>query len=197
MRAEISGKLDDAIPARWGFDDAPERKHVSSFQKFSHFHVCRDHKIFDDVAGGVRRLELQIGDPAVFKDRFRFDSFKLQSPVFSSELTQTLSGFLLEPETREMTDGYAEVRQIFKLPNRIQAAGLYVIDGRALRNDRVRVLRSGVVVHDGTVASLKRFKDDTREVAAGYECGLSLDSFNDFKEGDQLEFYHIEKVAVS
>jgi len=104
---------------------------------------------------------------------------------------------LLEPETREVTDGYAEVRQIFKLPNRIQAAGLYVIDGRALRNDRVRVLRSGVVVHDGTVASLKRFKDDTREVAAGYECGLSLDSFNDFKEGDQLEFYHIEKVAVS
>ncbi len=104
---------------------------------------------------------------------------------------------LLEPETREMTDGYAEVRQIFKLPNRIQAAGLYVIDGRALRNDRVRVLRSGVVVHDGTVASLKRFKDDTREVAAGYECGLSLDSFNDYKEGDQLEFYHIEKVAVS
>jgi translation initiation factor IF-2 len=104
---------------------------------------------------------------------------------------------LLDPETREVTDGYAEVRQIFKLPNRIQAAGLYVIDGRALRNDRVRVLRSGTVVHDGTVASLKRFKDDTREVAAGYECGLSLDAFNDFKEGDQLEFYHIEKVAVS
>src|SRR4051794_26298123 len=104
---------------------------------------------------------------------------------------------LLEPETREVTDGYAEVRQIFKLPNRVQAAGLYVLDGRALRNDRVRVLRSGTVVHDGTVASLKRFKDDTREVAAGYECGLSLDSFNDFKEGDQLEFYHVEKVAAA
>jgi translation initiation factor IF-2 len=104
---------------------------------------------------------------------------------------------LLEPETREVTDGYAEVRQIFRLPNRIQAAGLYVIDGRALRNDRVRVLRSGTVVHDGTVASLKRFKDDVREVAAGYECGLSLDGFNDFKEGDQLEFYHVEKVAAA
>ena len=104
---------------------------------------------------------------------------------------------LLEPETREVTDGYAEVRQIFKLPNRIQAAGLYVLDGRALRNDRVRVLRSGAVVHDGTVALLKRFKDDVREVAAGYECGLSLDGFNDFHEGDQLEFYHVEKVAAS
>jgi translation initiation factor IF-2 len=104
---------------------------------------------------------------------------------------------LLEPETREVTDGYAEVRQVFKLPNRLQAAGLYVLDGRALRNDRVRVLRSGTVVHDGTVASLKRFKDDVREVASGYECGLSLDGFNDFQEGDQLEFYHVEKVAAS
>jgi translation initiation factor IF-2 len=61
----------------------------------------------------------------------------------------------------------------------------------------VRVLRSGTVIHDGTVASLKRFKDDVREVASGYECGLSLDGFNDFQEGDQLEFYHIEKVAAS
>jgi len=104
---------------------------------------------------------------------------------------------LLDPETREVTDGYAEVRQIFKLPNRIQAAGLYVLDGRAVRNDRVRVLRSGAVVHDGTVALLKRFKDDVREVAAGYECGLSLDGFNDYQEGDQLEFYHSEKVAAS
>ncbi len=104
---------------------------------------------------------------------------------------------LLEPETREVTDGYAEVRQVFRLPNRLQAAGLYVIDGRVLRNDRVRVLRGGTVVHDGTVSSLKRFKDDVREVAAGYECGVSLDGFNDFQEGDQLEFYHTEKVAVS
>jgi len=104
---------------------------------------------------------------------------------------------LLEPESREITDGYAEVRRIFRLPNRIQAAGLYVIDGRAIRNDRVRVLRSGTVVHDGTVSALKRFKDDAREVASGYECGLSLDTFNDFQEGDQLEFYHVEKVAAS
>lgn len=102
---------------------------------------------------------------------------------------------LLEPETREVTDGYAEVRQIFRLPNRIQAAGLYVLDGKILRNDRVRVLRSGTVIHDGTVATLKRFKDDVREVAAGYECGVGLDGFNDFQEGDQLEFYHREQVT--
>ena len=82
------------------------------------------------------------------------------------------------------------------LPNRDgRSPGLYVLDGKAVRNVRVRVLRYGTVVHDGTVGSLKRFKDDVREVAAGYECGLSLDSFNDFQEGDQLEFYHVEKVA--
>jgi translation initiation factor IF-2 len=104
---------------------------------------------------------------------------------------------LLEPETREVTDGYAEVRQVFRLPNRVQAAGLYVLDGRVLRNDRVRVLRSGTVLHDGTVGSLRRFKDDVREVAAGYECGVGLDGFNDFQEGDQLEFYHVERVAAS
>jgi len=104
---------------------------------------------------------------------------------------------LLEPENREVTDGYAEVRQIFRLPNRVQAAGLYVLDGKVLRNDRVRVLRSGTVVHDGTVATLKRFKDDVREVASGFECGVSLDNFNDYQEGDQLEFYHTEKVAAS
>src|SRR5438067_7752088 len=104
---------------------------------------------------------------------------------------------LLEPETREVTDGYAEVRQVFRLPNRVQAAGLYVLDGKVLRNDRVRVLRSGTVMHDGTVSALRRFKDDVREVAAGYECGVSLDSFNDYQEGDQLEFYHSEKVAVA
>ena len=102
---------------------------------------------------------------------------------------------LLAPETREVTDGYAEVRQVFRLPNRQQAAGLYVLDGKVLRNDRVRVLRSGTVLHDGTVAALKRFKDDVREVAAGYECGVSLDNFHDFQEGDQLEFYHTEQVA--
>ena len=110
------------------------------------------------------------------------------------EIQAAMKG-LLEPEEREVTDGFAEVRQVFRLPNRQQAAGLYVIDGRVLRNDRVRVLRGGTVVHDGTVATLRRFKEDVREVAAGYECGVSLSDFHDFQEGDQLEFYHREQVA--
>lgn len=103
---------------------------------------------------------------------------------------------LLDPVERETTDGYAEVRQIFKLPNRITAAGLYVTDGVIRRNDRVRVLRNGAVIHDGTVTTLKRLKEDAREVRAGLECGLSLDGFNEYEIGDSLEFYRKEQIAA-
>lgn len=101
---------------------------------------------------------------------------------------------MLAPKTREVVDGMAEVRQVFRLPGKVIVAGLYVTEGRVLRNDRARVLRGGVVVHDGPIASLKRFKDDVREVAAGYECGLGLENFGDFEVGDLLEFYHTEEV---
>lgn len=101
---------------------------------------------------------------------------------------------LLAPETRGVVDGVAEVRETFRLPNRAVAAGLYVVSGKAVRNARVRVIRDGKVIHEGTVASLRRFKEDVREVAAGYECGLTIDGFNDLRVGDQIEFYHIEQV---
>ncbi|GBD16639.1 Translation initiation factor IF-2 [bacterium HR26] len=109
------------------------------------------------------------------------------------DIRAALSG-LLAPETREVTDGYAEVRETFRLPNRTIVAGLYVLSGKALRNARVRVLRNGAVIHDGVVASLRRFKEDVREVAAGYECGLAIEGFNDVQVGDQIEFYHVEEV---
>ena len=110
------------------------------------------------------------------------------------EVRAAMTG-LLAPIFQDVTDGYAEVRETFKLPGGDMVAGLYVLDGRITRNSRVRVLRSGTVVHEGTVKSLKRFKDDVREVAAGYECGLGLDNFNDLQVGDQLEFFHQEEVA--
>jgi translation initiation factor IF-2 len=102
---------------------------------------------------------------------------------------------LLAPETRQVTDGYAEVRETFRLPSHEMIAGLYVLDGKAARNSRVRVLRNGTVAFDGVVGSLKRFKDDVRDVQAGYECGLGIDGFNDVQVGDQIEFYHTEQVA--
>jgi translation initiation factor IF-2 len=110
------------------------------------------------------------------------------------DIKSAMSG-LLSPEVRQVTDGYAEVRQTFRLPSREVAAGLYVLDGKATRNSRVRVLRNGAVIFDGVVSSLKRFKDDVREVQAGYECGLVVEGLTDIQVGDQIEFYHTEQVA--
>jgi translation initiation factor IF-2 len=110
------------------------------------------------------------------------------------EVKQAMTG-LLAPVFEDKTDGYAEVRETFKLPNNDVVAGLYVLDGKVFRNWRAGVLRSGTVVFEGGISSLKRFKDDVREVAAGYECGLGLDGFNDIQVGDQIEFFHREEVA--
>jgi translation initiation factor IF-2 len=110
------------------------------------------------------------------------------------EVKAAMTG-LLAPIFQDVTDGYAEVRETFKLPSGDAVAGLYVLDGKITRNSKARVLRSGTVVNEGTIKSLKRFKDDVREVAAGYECGLGLDGFNDLQVKDQIEFYHREEIA--
>jgi len=110
------------------------------------------------------------------------------------EVKKAMTG-LLAPVFEDVTDGYAEVRETFKLPGNDVVAGLYVLDGKVLRNSKARVLRSGTFMFEGAIKSLKRFKDDVREVAAGYECGLGLEGFNDLKVGDQIEFLHREEVA--
>jgi translation initiation factor IF-2 len=102
---------------------------------------------------------------------------------------------MLAPIFEDVTDGYAEVRNTFKLPNGDMVAGLYVLDGRVTRNSRARVLRDGKVIHEGSIKSLKRFKEDARDVAAGYECGLGLDGFNDLHVSDQMEFFHRQEIA--
>ncbi len=101
---------------------------------------------------------------------------------------------LLDPEQREVVLGRAEVREVFRVPSAGNVAGLYVTDGVMRRNARVRLLREGRVIHDGEVASLKRFKDDAREVASGYECGLGIENYNDIHVGDEIEAYTIEEV---
>jgi translation initiation factor IF-2 len=112
------------------------------------------------------------------------------------EMKLAMTG-LLAPVFQDVTDGYAEVRNTFRLPSGDAVAGLYVLDGKVIRNSKARVLRSGTVMFEGTIKSLKRFKDDVREVASGYECGIGLDGFNDLQVGDQLEFFHREEVARS
>jgi translation initiation factor IF-2 len=96
---------------------------------------------------------------------------------------------LLSPEVHESVVGAAEVRQVFKVPKVGTVAGCHVIDGKIQRSNRARLVRDGIVVYEGDIASLKRFKDDVREVEEGYECGMSLENFNDIKVGDTIETF--------
>jgi translation initiation factor IF-2 len=109
------------------------------------------------------------------------------------DVDKALKG-MLEPVYVEVIDGRAEVRAVFPAGKGTKAAGAYVTDGKVTRNVAVRVRRSDEVVSDSTVNSLKRFKDDVKEVAAGYECGVGIKDFNDFEVGDILEFYRMEKA---
>jgi translation initiation factor IF-2 len=104
---------------------------------------------------------------------------------------------MLKPQTREVAIGEVEVRKLFKVSRVGTIAGCYVRSGRITRDSRVRVLRDSVPVDEGKLASLKRFKDDAREVSEGFECGLSIENFNDIKEGDIIEAYTTEEVAAT
>jgi len=98
---------------------------------------------------------------------------------------------LLSPEINEHVIGTLEVRDTFKVPGAGMVAGCYVTDGKITRNTKVRLIRDGIVIYDGEIDSLKRFKDDVREVASGYECGLSIANYNDIKVGDIIEGYEV------
>ncbi len=102
---------------------------------------------------------------------------------------------MLEPEEREVTVGTAEVRQLFRVPKAGTVAGCYVSEGVIRRNLPIRLLRDQVQVYEGRIESLKRFKDDVREVREGYECGISIEGYNDVKVGDLIECYEVEEVA--
>ncbi len=101
---------------------------------------------------------------------------------------------MLEPDYKEVILGKAEIRQTYKISNVGTIAGCYVVQGKVVRNSKVRIIRDGIVIFESELASLKRFKDDVKEVAEGYECGLSIDKFNDIKEGDIVEAYAMEEV---
>ena len=110
------------------------------------------------------------------------------------DITAAMKG-MLEPEFEELVIGHAEVRQTFKVSAVGTIAGCYVTDGMIRRNAQARLLRDNVVIYEGALSSLKRFKDDAKEVAQGYECGLSLERFDDIKEGDVVECFEMHEIA--
>ncbi|ORX24204.1 MULTISPECIES: translation initiation factor IF-2 [unclassified Thermoanaerobacterium] len=101
---------------------------------------------------------------------------------------------MLEPEYREKELGKAEVRAVFRVPNVGNVAGCYVVEGKISRNANIRLVRDGIVIFEGKISSLKRFKDDVKEVQSGFECGIGIERFNDIKEGDVLEAYQMEEI---
>jgi translation initiation factor IF-2 len=110
----------------------------------------------------------------------------------TEDVEKALKG-MLEPTFKDVVTGHAEVREVFMVRRRPQVAGCYVVDGVITRNDLARVLRDDAEIVDTKVDSLKRFQDDVREVQTGFECGVVLDGFTDFQQGDVIEFYHRER----
>jgi translation initiation factor IF-2 len=123
---------------------------------------------------------------------------KLYSIIYEliDQMEEAMEG-LLEPDSKEATTGHAEVRKVFELSNGPIIAGCIVTNGRITRSGRVRVLRRKAVQYEGRIASLKHFQDDVKEVKAGSECGLRLDNFSGFQEGDIIECFTVEKVAAT
>ena len=110
-----------------------------------------------------------------------------------NEITDAMKG-MLAPKFRENLLGHAEVRQTIHVPNVGTIAGSYIQDGKITRSSMIRIVRDGVVIFEDKISSLKRFKDDVREVAQGYECGVGLERFNDIKVGDVLEAFIMEEI---
>ncbi|MBC6680465.1 translation initiation factor IF-2 [Zhenpiania hominis] len=101
---------------------------------------------------------------------------------------------MLDPEFKEVILGTVEIRDTFKVPGVGVVGGAYVTEGKVVRNAQIRLVRDGIVIHEGKIASLKRFKDDAREVAQGYECGIGIENYNDIKEGDIIECFQMEEI---
>ncbi len=112
-----------------------------------------------------------------------------------AEIEAAMKG-MLAPKYKEVVTGHAEVRQVYKISHVGTVCGSYVTDGKIVRGSSVRVVRDGIVIYEGEMASLRRFKDDVKEVAFNYECGISIEKFNDIKEGDVIEAFVMEQIKV-
>lgn len=120
---------------------------------------------------------------------------KIYSVIYNAidDVTAALNG-MLTPKYKEVIQGTAEIRQVFKITNVGMIAGCYVLEGKIVRNSGLRVIRDNVVIHTGKLSSLKRMKDDAKEVAEGYECGVQIEDYSDIKVGDKIESYIMEEI---
>ena len=168
-------------------------------------------RVLHAAVGGVNQADVILADASdalvvgfhVFADqaaRLQASSLGVQIKLYHiiyrliEDMRAGLEG-MLPPEEREVVQGHLEIRQVFKASRIGNIAGCYVTDGLITRTSRVRLSRDNIVIYDGAVETLRRFKDDAREVRSGYECGLTIAGYDDIKEGDVLEAYAIEEIA--
>jgi translation initiation factor IF-2 len=109
------------------------------------------------------------------------------------EMEAAMKG-MLSPKFKEVALGRVEVRLVYKITGVGVVAGCYVLEGKVERRAKLRLVRDGIVIHEGEIASLRRFKDDVKEVAEGYECGISIEKYSDIKEGDIIEAFTMEEI---
>ena len=167
-------------------------------------------KVLHATAGGVTESDVELAKAAnaiiiafnvrpvgaaqkiAEKEQIEIQQYSIIYQVLE-DIERAMKG-MLEPEYKEVNIGNAEVRQTFRVSNVGTIAGCYVIDGKVERNAGVRVIREGVVIHDGKLVSLKRFKDDAKEVSRGFECGMQIEDYDDIKVGDIIEAYVLEEI---
>jgi translation initiation factor IF-2 len=135
-----------------------------------------------------------MGNPKAISEKEEID-IRMYSIIYAAinDLKDAMEG-MLSPEMKEEISGTAEIRETFKISKIGTIAGCMVTSGKIFRNSNIRLIRDGVVIYTGTLTSLKRFKDDVREVAKGYDCGLQIKNYNDINEGDIVEAF--QEVAV-
>jgi translation initiation factor IF-2 len=135
-----------------------------------------------------------VGNARVIADKEEVD-IRTYSIIYDAinDLKDAMEG-MLSPELKEEVTGTAEIREIFKVSKIGSIAGCMVMNGKIFRNSQIRIIRDGVVVYTGELESLKRFKDDAKEVSKGYDCGMQVKNYNDIKEGDVLEAFQEVEV---
>ncbi len=134
------------------------------------------------------------------REQARRDGVDIRYYSIIYEVVDDMRGMLegmLAPEAREKFLGYAEIREVFDITRVGKVAGCMVTEGQVKRGAKVRLLRDNVVIHDGTLKTLRRFKDEVREVQQGYECGMAFENYSDIKIGDRIECYEVEQVVRS
>jgi translation initiation factor IF-2 len=156
--------------------------------------------LFKNLSSKNKEKFLNIAKNKYIKTNKIYRKIKKDSDIYNiiydviNEVKSAIEG-MLSPEVVEEVTSTIQVREVFKISKVGTIAGCYVLDGIIKRSSKIRVIRDGIVIHTGTLGSLKRFKDDVREVKNNYECGLNIDKFNDIKMGDIIEAFEEVEVA--